>query len=263
MQTSRINNESMDLDIALNLHKQEVNNKELTQTEKKQSRKSSMDKGAKQTGLPTPNQAPAIGNMGFQVCGAIEATLSGLQAVVFKNEFQIMLCGTKQATLSFEAQRKATLNAYQNSLTAARKQEQQMTFQAAQSFTNAGVGVASLGAQMYSENKSANGQEIDALSQKVKANEALSEKLSPSSTQTQPANVQVGDNGVVQVNGQARSSDMNAKIQELCSGNPKDLTENAHDYEDAVQSMTSSEKMQAYKALQEQNKTLKMEMNTY
>lgn len=198
MKTTHINTEMTDQNIALDFHKREVNGNE---TQKKE--KSLISNSCKKLGLSdgSPISDPSMNLMLFQVSGSFQATLTGLENVIFKNQQELMETGTEQATSNLLLQGSEAKGAFSAGVEAGRKQSDQLKLTAAQNFITGGISVASAVGQHVASSKSEAGKNLTKLQSKLEQQQQLAKLAAPKpGDTTAPAGGQVNNGGMANLN---------------------------------------------------------------
>lgn len=300
MQTSNINKKNTDFTIALEFRKREVNATDIAKTEKKRSKDIAASQAAVQSGNPSipPNTAPVVGNMFFQVCGGVQSTLAALQGVISENEAKLMETGTILAKANYTMQGTESESSYTSTVASGIQQAQNLKLSAIQSFTTAGITLASVGGQLVGENLSESSKNLDTLRTKLSDQEKLAALARPSA-QEHLASLQVGNDPALATAAAADvttaaapaaareeiTAAVKARAQDLlASGGARTFTkfdessfpqENVQEYnkaegsyyvkeldESAIGQMEPKEKAAFYRSVEDQIKTTKQEINT-
>lgn len=300
MQTSNINKKNTDFTIALEFRKREVNATYIAKTEKKRSKDIAASQAAVQSGNPSipPNTAPVVGNMFFQVCGGVQSTLAALQGVISENEAKLMETGTILAQANYTMQGTESESSYTSTVASGIQQAQNLKLSAIQSFTTAGITLASVGGQLVGENLSESSKNLDTLRTKLSDQEKLAALARPSA-QEHLASLQVGNDPALATAAAADvttaaapaaareeiTAAVKARAQDLlASGGARTFTkfdessfpqENVQEYnkaegsyyvkeldESAIGQMEPKDKAAFYRSVEDQIKTTKQEINT-
>jgi hypothetical protein len=178
MKTNHINTEMMNRNITLDFHKREVDKKDIKKETKTSNDNSSKKLGAANKG---PVSDPLMNPMMFQVCGSFQATLTGLQNVIFKNQQELMETGTEQAASNILLQGTEAKGAFSAGVEAGRKQKDQLILTATQNFITGAMSIGSAVGQQVASSKSSAGKSLTKLQSKLAQQQKLAEMSAPDS----------------------------------------------------------------------------------